>query len=107
MDGAGSPTGGGSRGQDLGGGRARAGRGGADGRTARKTRLHELADQLLATPDLSSGLGEVLDAALEIFGSNRGTIQILDPEQDVLRYAATRGFDETMLASVPPINLDF
>jgi two-component sensor histidine kinase len=71
------------------------------------TRLHELADLLLGISSLPTGLGEVLDAAMEVFHSDRGTIQILDPEAGVLRYGASRGFDERMLAAVPPIDRDF
>jgi two-component sensor histidine kinase len=71
------------------------------------TRLHGLADRLLAISDLPTGLGEVLDTAMDVFGSDRGTVQILDPEKGVLRYGASRGFDETMLAAIPPIDRDF
>src|SRR5262245_38761002 len=36
-----------------------------------------------------------------------GTVQVYDPVSDVLRYAACRGFDESMLANIPPIDRDF
>ncbi|MGY4234737.1 two-component sensor histidine kinase [Bradyrhizobium sp. USDA 4449] len=71
------------------------------------TRMHELTDRLLAIADLSTGLGEVLDAAMDVFDSDRGTIQILNPETETLSYAASRGFDEQALAAVPPIDRDF
>ncbi|MBR0800813.1 GAF domain-containing protein [Bradyrhizobium jicamae] len=71
------------------------------------TRMHGLADRLLAISDLSTGLNEVLDAALGVFDSVRGTVQILDPEAGTLSYAASRGFDEKALAAVPPIDRDF
>lgn len=71
------------------------------------TRLHDLAERLQSIADLPTALGEVLDAAIALFGADRGTIQIHDPDAGVLRYAASRGFDTKMLATVPPIDRDF
>jgi two-component system, chemotaxis family, CheB/CheR fusion protein len=71
------------------------------------TGLHELADRLLSITDLPTALGEVLDAAINLFKADRGTLQIHDAKADVLRYAASRGFDENMLRTVPPIDRDF
>lgn len=71
------------------------------------TRLHDLTERLQSIPDLPRALGEVLDAAIALFGADRGTIQVRAPETDMLRYAATRGFDAAVLAAVPPIDRDF
>jgi PAS domain S-box-containing protein len=71
------------------------------------TGIHSLADRLLTIPDLSTALSEVLDAAIALFHADRGTLQIHDPEDDVLRYAALRGFDTSALHNIPPIDRDF
>ncbi|MBV9549731.1 MAG: GAF domain-containing protein [Alphaproteobacteria bacterium] len=71
------------------------------------TRLHGLAERLLTISDLSTGLREVLDTAVEVFQGGRGTVQTLAPDGDSLVYAASRGFDAKMLAAVPPITRDF
>jgi PAS domain S-box-containing protein len=71
------------------------------------TGLHDLADRLLSITDLPTALGNVLDAAISLFKADRGTVQIHDAQADILRYAASRGFDENMLRMVPPIDRDF
>ncbi|HEX2828370.1 MAG TPA: chemotaxis protein CheB [Burkholderiales bacterium] len=71
------------------------------------TRLHDLAGRLLWITDLEAGLNEVLDAAIGVFGADRGTLQIHDPRTNVLRYAASHGFDKAALAAVPPVSSDF
>ena len=71
------------------------------------TALHALADRLLAIQDLRVGLGEILDAAIGLFRADRGTIQTLETRGDVLRYVASRGFDEAALRDIPPIDRDF
>ncbi len=43
-------------------------------------------------PDLTSMLQEVVDAAIDISGSDFGNIQLLDSESGVLKIAAHRGF---------------
>ncbi|WP_446743644.1 GAF domain-containing protein [Silvibacterium acidisoli] len=71
------------------------------------TRVHDLTERLLSITDLSTALGEVLDAAIVHYGADRGTVQFHDPEADVLRYAASRGFDPRDLYAIPPVDRDF
>ncbi len=56
------------------------------------TRLHELTERLMARPNLSSALDEILDAALTLHETSMGAIQIFDPASKSLRLAAHRGF---------------
>lgn len=62
------------------------------------TRLHELTERLMASPDLSTALDEILDAALTLHSTDMGTIQIFDPVDKSLRLAAQRGFDSAKLS---------
>jgi PAS domain S-box-containing protein len=45
-------------------------------------------------PDLKPMLGEIVDAAIDISGSDFGDIQLLDPESSALRIVAHRGFPQ-------------
>lgn len=60
-------------------------------------RLHELTERLMASPNLSSALDEILNAALTLHATEMGTIQIFDPASNSLRLAAHRGFDQSIL----------
>jgi PAS domain S-box-containing protein len=55
-------------------------------------RLNEASGRLWRTTNLRDGLDEMLAATIELLGAGMGHIQLLDAEQDVLRFAAQRGF---------------
>jgi len=61
-------------------------------------RLHDLTEQLLASPNLPSALDEVLGAALALHETQMGTIQAVDPASKLLRLVAQRGFDPGLLS---------
>jgi PAS domain S-box-containing protein len=71
------------------------------------TRLHDLAERLLSITDLPAAMGEVLGAAIAFYAADRGTIQIYDADMQLLRYAASRGFDVKALGNIPPVDRDF
>jgi PAS domain S-box-containing protein len=60
-------------------------------------RLYELTGRLLRSPDLNSGLKEILEAAIEVLGADMGNIQILDPARNVLEMIAHQGFHRDFL----------
>jgi PAS domain S-box-containing protein len=62
-------------------------------------RLHELTERLLASPNLSSALSEVLTAALELHETQMGTIQVLDPGSQSPRLVVQRGFDPALVSA--------
>ena len=64
-------------------------------------RLHDLTERLLATPNLSSALDEVLGAALALHETQMGTIRVLDPASQSLRLVAHHGFDPALLSVHP------
>lgn len=60
-------------------------------------RLHELSTRLLATGELEALLQEVLDAVIELLHGDFGDVQLYDPESDVLKIVAHRGFNRQFL----------
>lgn len=58
------------------------------------TRLHEVSTNLLEQEDLSSLLQQVLNAAIEISGADKGILQVLEPENGKLQVKAQLGFEE-------------
>lgn len=61
-------------------------------------RLNELCASLWRNATLEGGLGEILDAATEILGAERGTMQLWQPEDSTLRISRQRGFEAEFLA---------
>ncbi len=59
--------------------------------------LHELSSVLWRTRSLQNGLDQALSLAIELVGAEKGNIQLLDAERDVLTIAAQQGFDEEFL----------
>ena len=47
--------------------------------------------------DVESCLEEILDVAIEITGADKGNIQLLNPDSDMLTLVTQRGFDEPFL----------
>jgi chemotaxis methyl-accepting protein methylase/signal transduction histidine kinase len=71
----------------------------------RMTRLHELSAQLLAPSDLESMLENVIRAALDITGAEKGNVQLCD-DAGVLRIAAHAGFDRPFLDFFARVDAD-
>ena len=62
------------------------------------TRLHEIGLRCLrADAEERECLAEILDAAIEISGAEKGVVQLMDPETDTLEIAVQRGFDPAFL----------
>ena len=75
------------------------------GEVADLMHLHELVGRLLFCPDLRSALEEVLDAAVQIVGADRGIVQLLSAGNR-LRIFAQRGFNQEFLDGYCDIGLD-
>jgi PAS domain S-box-containing protein len=60
-------------------------------------RLQEVSTRLISESDLTTLLGEFLDAAIEITHADMGNVQLLDAATGQLRIAAHRGFDGPFL----------
>ena len=58
--------------------------------------LRELAARLIREEDAPALFDEILAAAMAITSADAGTIQLLDPESQVLTFLATRGFGPDM-----------
>jgi PAS domain S-box-containing protein len=58
------------------------------------TRLHELNTALLADNDLDAMLNRVLEACTELLGTDKGTLQLVDEDEQCLKLVARRGFDQ-------------
>jgi len=62
------------------------------------TRLREVGERCIrAGNEVDRCLEDILDAAIEITGADRGLIQILDPGSSALKVAAQRGFENLSL----------
>src|ERR1700722_9748986 len=60
-------------------------------------RLHEISTKLSAHSDIATLLGEVLDAAIAVTGTDMGNVQLLDPASGELRIIVQRGFSDSFL----------
>ena len=60
-------------------------------------RLNEASSRLWHAKSLGEGLDEMLSAAIELLGADKGDIQLLDTSQGVLKIAAQRGFSPAFL----------
>ena len=60
-------------------------------------RLHELSSVLWRTRSLQKGLDQALLLAIELVGAEKGNIQLLDAEREVLTIEAQQGFDQEFL----------
>lgn len=69
-------------------------------------RLNDASSRLWRARDLASGLDEVLSAAIELLGADRGVIQVYDAERGVIRIAAVRGYDEALVAAFEETRID-
>ncbi len=60
-------------------------------------RLNEASSRLWHAKTLSEGLDEMLSAAIELLGADKGDIQLLDTSRGLLKIAAHRGFSPAFL----------
>jgi PAS domain S-box-containing protein len=60
-------------------------------------RLNEASARLWRIRDLHEGLDDVLGAAIDLLGADKGNIQLLAPDGRTLLIAAHRGFDRNFL----------
>jgi PAS domain S-box-containing protein len=61
------------------------------------SRLNEASSQLWQSRDLTEGLNETLKASIALLGADKGNVQLLDGERDVLLIATQVGFDQPFL----------
>jgi PAS domain S-box-containing protein len=60
-------------------------------------RLHEISTKSSAHSDLVTLLGEVLDAAIAVTGTDMGNVQLVEPETGDLKIIVQRGFAKDFL----------
>jgi signal transduction histidine kinase/ActR/RegA family two-component response regulator len=60
-------------------------------------RLHVVATRLIEDSSFDALLEEILDAAIDVVGAEKGTIQLFDPQRDALWLAVQRGFGDAFL----------
>ncbi len=60
-------------------------------------RLNEASSRLWHAKSLGEGLDEMLSAAIELLGADKGDIQLLDASRGLLKIAAQRGFSPAFL----------
>lgn len=60
-------------------------------------RLHEISTKLSAHSDIITLLGDVLDAAIALTGTDMGNVQLLDPATGGLKIVVQRGFSQPFL----------
>ena len=60
-------------------------------------KLNKCSLRLWQTNRLQEGLGEMLRAVIELLGADKGNVQILNPERNVLTIACQQGFEQDFL----------
>jgi PAS domain S-box-containing protein len=60
-------------------------------------RLNSASMRLWRCANLAEGLDAILEGAIETMGASMGNVQLRDPEREVLRIAAQRGFNQPFL----------
>jgi PAS domain S-box-containing protein len=70
-------------------------------------RLDAASERLWRTESLRAGLDEMLAASIELLGGDMGDIQLLDAEQNVLRFVAYRGFKLEFLEVFREVSADY
>ncbi|HMY73790.1 MAG TPA: GAF domain-containing protein, partial [Blastocatellia bacterium] len=61
------------------------------------TRLNQASSHLWRIQNLRDGLDEMLAVTIELLGADKGNIQLLEAEREVLVIAAQRGFSQPFL----------
>jgi PAS domain S-box-containing protein len=59
--------------------------------------LHEATSRIWKMQNIAEGLDEILGAAIALVGADKGNVQLLNSETQVLRIAAQRGFKQDFL----------
>jgi PAS domain S-box-containing protein len=70
------------------------------------TRLHALSTRLLASTDLRTALGDVLQEAIRTSRADFGNIQLYNPQEHALQIIAQQGFREDFLDYFRLVRLD-
>lgn len=70
------------------------------------SRLSEASSRLWRTSTLREGLDEMLGAAIDLLGADKGTVRLLDSSRSVLTLAAQRGFDPAFVARFQDVRLE-
>ena len=60
-------------------------------------RLNQCSLRLWQTNHLKQGLAQMLRSVVELLGAEKGNVQILDPERNILTIAAQQGFEHDFL----------
>ncbi|UCC68762.1 MAG: GAF domain-containing protein [Armatimonadota bacterium] len=66
---------------------------------AQLTTWGELSHALIANFDLPRLLDLIVTTAIEVTNADRGSVMLLDPEEDVLTIKAAKGIDQNLMAS--------
>jgi PAS domain-containing protein len=61
------------------------------------SKLNQLSLQLWQTATLKEGLSEMLRAVIDLLGADKGNVQLLVPERNVLTIAVQEGFEQSFL----------
>ena len=69
-------------------------------------RLSEASSRLWRASTLPEGLDEMLGAAIDLLGADKGSVRLLDERRGVLTLAAQRGFDPTFVECFHEVRLD-
>ncbi len=59
--------------------------------------LHQLVSTLMVSKNIHMAMDEVLTATVELMDADKGSVQVLDPKDGTLQFAAQIGFDEEFL----------
>jgi PAS domain S-box-containing protein len=70
------------------------------------TRLHQLSSALLIENDLTAMLNRVLEACMQLLGTDKGSVQLYDEREQSLKIVAQRGFDEVFLDHFQDVKAD-
>ena len=71
---------------------------------ANMTRLHEVSMRFVQQGDLHGLLDQILDAAIDVTGAEKGNIQLLDNDGRTLQIATQRGFSRDFLDSFSQVH---
>jgi PAS domain S-box-containing protein len=69
-------------------------------------KLNECCSRLWRIRNLEDGLQEMLAGVIELLRSDKGNVQLLDPERRVLTIAVQRGFDQAFLDFFREVSAD-
>ncbi|HZZ94485.1 MAG TPA: PAS domain S-box protein [Usitatibacter sp.] len=69
-------------------------------------RLQALVARLIAAPDTTGALQELLDAAISLCGAERGSVQMVDARTGALRLVASKGFAASFLEGFAELRTD-